>query len=385
MASADMRPVDEYHRLQHPYDYQPLGALECVKLWAASPRNRIDMAELTATLKAEALSMGFESVGVCRALPTDHMDFYQGWLGRGFHASMDYLVRHVELKSDPQALLPGAKSIIAVALNYHQENPAVDGHPHIASYALGWDYHKVLRGKLKRLAAVIERDYPGSESRACVDSAPIFEREYAHLAGLGWFGKNTCLIDSKRGSWFFIGLLLTTVEFESDAPALGGCGTCRACIDACPTGAIVFDDGRWQVDSRSCISYLTIEHKAEIAPELAAKIGSWTFGCDVCQEVCPFNQPRESQPLRAQPTIEAGFLAKRSWPRLEQIGVLDEDEWDRLTQGSAMRRTGINGIRRNARINIDNQRPNPASKSLNAEGVLSSKPSVEPGTGSTLG
>lgn len=305
-------------------------------------------------LKAEARRLGFDSVGVCEAVPAPNAGFYEDWLGRGYHGTMEYLARHAELKRSVQTLLPGARSVVAVALNYGRPNPPRAGYPRIASYALGRDYHRVLRAKLKRLSEWIAARYPDSQSRACVDSAPVFERDYARLAGLGWFGKNTCLIDSKRGSWFFIGLLLTSVDFEYDSPAEGGCGTCRACIDACPTGAIVLMDGRWQVDSRSCISYLTIEYRGEIRPSLAAKIGDWTFGCDVCQEVCPFNQSRESQPARAPMTSEADFLRPTDWPSLQELALLDEARWDALTRGSAIRRAGLEGIRRNAKINLEN-------------------------------
>ena len=315
------------------------------------------MSQDTDALKLQARSLGFDLVGVCAALPAPHAGFYRGWLDRGFHGTMDYLERQVPLKRSPTELLPAAKTVVAVGLNYARPNPTRVGFPRIASYALGRDYHRVLRGKLKKLAKWIEEEHPGSKCRACVDSTPVFERDYAHLAGLGWFGKNTCLIDSKRGSWFFIGLLITTVEFAADQPAIGGCGNCRLCIDACPTGAIVFADGRWQVDSRSCISYLTIEHRGVIDSDLASKFGDWTFGCDVCQEVCPFNQPRETQPLRAISTTEPGFVRPTDWPTLLELAELSEDRWDELTTGSAIRRTGLEGIRRNARINLTNRPP----------------------------
>lgn len=305
-------------------------------------------------LKAHALSLGFDLVGICGVQEPPHHGEYQGWIAQGSHGTMSYLKDHIPLKQDPRSLLPSARSVIVVGLNYNQPNPHRPGYPRIARYALGRDYHKVLRGKLKRLQTWLETQYPDSEHRACVDSAPIMERDFAQLAGLGWFGKNTMLINSQRGSWFFLGVLLTSVEFDPDTPAIGGCGTCRACIDACPTGAIVHQDGRWQVDAKRCISYLTIEHKGEIEPELAEGIGEWTFGCDVCQEVCPFNQDRESQPLRAGPTKTPDFLAKRNWPSLRELVVLNEEDWDHLTQGSPVRRTGLKGIQRNALINLRN-------------------------------
>ncbi|MBN9500976.1 MAG: tRNA epoxyqueuosine(34) reductase QueG [Armatimonadetes bacterium 55-13] len=311
--------------------------------------------EPTDHLKEQARQLGFDLVGVCEPGKPPHLEEYVAWLAHGSHGSMGYLETQLPLKSDPLHLLPSARSIIAVGLNYNQDPETRPDHPKIARYALGRDYHKVIRGKLKRLTGWIEANHPEAETRACVDSAPIFERDYANLAGLGWFGKNTMLINSQRGSWFFIGLLLTSVEFQPDAPAVGGCGTCRKCIDACPTGAIVQRDSRWQVDARRCISYLTIEHAGEIEPDLSREVGTWTFGCDVCQEVCPFNAVRESQPLRAMTTRERDFLNRRQWPSLRDLVEISSEDWDGLTQGSAVRRTGIKGLRRNARINLDNQ------------------------------
>jgi epoxyqueuosine reductase len=298
-------------------------------------------------LKEYAVSLGFETVGICAPVEPPHYDAYRRWLDKGYQGTMSYLSRHLALKKSPESLLTGVQSIVAVTLNYNQPNPAIQGQPRIARYALGRDYHKVMRGKLSKLARWINNDHPGAACRPCVDSAPIMERDYAQLAGLGWFGKNTMLIDSRRGSWFFIGLLLTTVEFEFDKPAVGGCGSCRACIDACPTGAIVNRGDRWEVDARKCISYLTIEHPGEIDQN----IGDWTFGCDICQEVCPFNEPRPSQPLRGQWTREPDFLNRKEWPSLERLRVISEVEWDVLTRGSPVRRVGLDGLRRNALLN----------------------------------
>lgn len=307
-----------------------------------------------ATVKEEARRLGFDQVGICRAKPAAGFEHYSKWLRKGYGGSMDYLVRHAELKKSPENLLPGAKSVVAVGLNYNQPNPYHEGHPRIARYALGRDYHNVLRSKLRKLQNWLSTSVPGSLSRVCVDSAPIFEREYAHEAGLGWFGKNTMLIDSRRGSWFVIGLLLTTAELAPDGPSIGGCGTCQACVDACPTGCIILEDGRWQIDSRRCLSYLTIEHKGPISPDLEPSIGSWTFGCDVCQEVCPFNQPRASQPMRAEPTTESDFLSTKSWPSLQELVQIERGQWDELTKASPVRRAGLDGLKRNAGINLRN-------------------------------
>lgn len=309
----------------------------------------------TLTLKVQARQLGFTQCGVADPDPALSWEFYRDWLDAGHGAQMDYLRQHLELKQSPAALLPDVRSVVAVTLNYNQPNPPQAGAPKIARYARGRDYHKVLRGKLRSLAAWIEREHPGSQCRVCVDSAPILEREYAHRAGLGWFGKNTMLIDSRTGSWFFIGILLTTAEFEPDAPSLGGCGACTRCIDACPTGAIIQENGRWQVDARRCVSYLTIEHRGVFSAEQSAMVGDWTFGCDVCQEICPFNQPRPTQPRRAPVTTEADFLGRDPWPPLTEVAEMGEERWDELTRGSAIRRTTLDGIRRNARANLRNQ------------------------------
>jgi epoxyqueuosine reductase len=296
-------------------------------------------------IKARAAELGFQLCGVCPAEPPPHYQAYGRWLEKGYHGTMEYLQRHMLLKGDPRRLLPSARSVIAVGLNYNQPNDHQEGYPKIARYALGRDYHKVLRRKLRQLSEWLEREHPGAEHRACVDSAPIMERDFAQQAGLGWFGKNTMLINSRRGSWFFIGLLLTSLEIHADKPAVGGCGTCTRCIEACPTGAIVFEDGRWQLDARRCISYLTLEHHGPIPEELEKRLDGWLVGCDVCQEVCPFNQPRTHQPERAQETRESDFLSRRSFPALDDLARLEHAEWDRLTRGSAVRRVGFSRMK----------------------------------------
>lgn len=307
----------------------------------------------TEGLKTEARRLGFTSVGICGAEPPVSMGHYQQWLDAGFHGGMDYMARSVALRGDLDSLLPGVRSVVCVGLNYYQPLDHQKGQPKIARYALGRDYHKVMRSRLRRLAVWVSDAVPGAASRACVDSAPVMEREYAHRAGLGWFGKNTCLIDSRTGSWFLIGTLLTTAELARDEPSVGGCGTCTACIDACPTGAIVQLGGTWSVDARRCISYLTIEEKS---PEPQGDIGEWTVGCDVCQEVCPFNQPRARQPDRAPVTADPDLTATRRWPSLTEIQQLTWEQWDVLTRGSAVRRVGWEGLRRNATANHQRQR-----------------------------
>jgi epoxyqueuosine reductase len=314
----------------------------------------LDRRALTERLKALAHEEGFELAGTCRADPPETLPAFSEWLEKGRHADMDWLAESLPLRQDPSQLLPGVQSVLAVGINYHQPTDPRPEYPLIARYALGRDYHKLLRKKLKRVAVAAQRDFPQAEFRACVDSAPLLEREYAQRAGLGWPGKNTCLIHTKTGSWYLLGFLLTTLELEPDAPAEGDCGTCRLCIDACPTGAIVHREGRWQVDSRECISYWTIEASGEIPPRIAERMGRWTFGCDICQEVCPFNKPREKAPARAPDTTEPAFLEKREWPPLQQLAQISDEEFDRLTQGSPVRRAGAEGLRRNARLALRN-------------------------------
>lgn len=308
--------------------------------------------ELTERLKEQARQAGFAIVGATDARQPESLGFYETWLAKGYQGTMDYLSRSVRQRSDLGSVLPGVRSVLACGMFYSRRKRQES--PRIAQYALGRDYHKVLRGRLRKVGKWLETEVPGCATRPCVDSAPILEREVAQRAGLGWFGKNTCLIDSQRGSWFVIGLLLTTAELEPDLPAVGGCGTCLKCVDACPTGAILQEDGRWQVDSRKCVSYLTIEHRGAFDRAQAARLGDWTFGCDVCQEACPFNEPRDSQPLRS-PLVEVEDLAgSRAWPSLHDLATIGEQEWDGLTRGSAVRRAGWEGLRRNARANLEN-------------------------------
>lgn len=296
-------------------------------------------------IREAALRLGFDQCGFASADPPETLDHLHEWVDKGYHGTMDYMRSNLPVRADPGLILEGVRSVVMVSLNYNQAPlPQVK----IARYALGRDYHRVIRGKLRQLIAEMDSLLPGESHRAIVDSAPFLEREYANRAGLGWFGKNTMLINSQRGSWFFLGAILTTARIDPDSPAAGGCGTCRACIDACPTGAIVPAGSNWAVDARECISYLTIEHRG---PQEKPTHG-WAFGCDVCQEVCPFNQPRATQPLRATTTTEADFAA-REWPSTAQLANLSEPEWDALTAGSAVRRAGFDGLRRNARLALD--------------------------------
>lgn len=309
----------------------------------------------SAPLKAEAHRLGFNLVGVCAPDPPEGLDFARAWVEQGMHADMSYMRASLPLRADLCTVLPGVRSVVCVGVEYGPDQPPPGQGIRIARYALGRDYHKVLRSKLKRLGGYLDAAISGESHRACVDSAPIFERELANRAGLGWFGKNTMLINSHRGSWFLLGVLLTTAEISRDQPSVGGCGTCRKCLDACPTGAIVPFEGRYAVDARSCVSYLTIEHRGEIEQSLSLRTGTLAFGCDICQEVCPFNLPRLSHPLRAQPGTDPDLSRWRPWPSEEAVLGWTEEEWDQATRGSAVRRAGYLGLRRNVLIALRNR------------------------------
>lgn len=309
----------------------------------------------TEEIRAAGLALGFQSVGFASlSEPMHGFAFYRDWLAAGHHAGMDYLVKHAELRSSATQLLSGARTAIVCTQNYAQPLSVPAGRLKVARYSQNRDYHTVLRKRLRRLEALLAGQWPEANFRPCIDSAPLLERELAQRAGLGWFGKNTCLIDSKRGSYFLIALLLTTLELAPSKPAEGGCGTCTACIDACPTGAIVHGNGRWQVDSRQCISYWTIEHHGDIPLTIAEKMGDWAFGCDICQEVCPFNQPRPHQPLRAETTQDPDFLPAGPAPTLDEVAAWDEQSWDAATQGRPLRRARRDGLMRNVAIVQEN-------------------------------
>ena len=225
-------------------------------------------------IKAYARALGFDLVGIAPAQSPPHAESFLHWLAQGYAGAMEYLQRTAHLRVNPAELLPDARSAVVVGLNYAPaELPDTDYR--IARYALGDDYHQVIRAKLETLLSAIQAVAPEAQGRICVDSAPVLERDLAWLAGLGWYGKNTCLINTHRGSYFFLGVLLLTLELEYDTPAEGGCGTCRLCLDACPTGALTEP---YTLDARKCISYLTIELRDSIPESYRAPMGEWLFG-----------------------------------------------------------------------------------------------------------
>jgi epoxyqueuosine reductase len=300
---------------------------------------------LTRTVKERALELGFDRVAVGDAAPPPHGEAFERWLDAGYAGGMQYLGRGRAERLDPGRLLPGWRSVIAVALNYapREDDPAWRG---VARYARGRDYHDVIRPRLERLKDVIRAaGGPEVRSRASVDTSAVLERDLAATAGLGWIGKHTNLIVPGLGSYFFIGIVLTTAELAPDGALPDRCGTCTACLDACPTGAFV---GPYTLDARRCISYLTIEHRGEIDASLHRAIGGWMFGCDVCQEVCPWN--------RHAPPARDGELLPGAPPGAPQALVdLTAEEFRERFRGSALKRARREGLARNARIVLTNR------------------------------
>jgi len=303
---------------------------------------------LTHQLKDYAHRLGFELAGIAAPQSAPGWERFSNWLDRGFAGEMNYLRHGAEARADPQRILPGVRSIVVLGMSYHQpeartrETPAAHGR--VATFALGLDYHEVLWRKLDQLGEWLHERSEGSVSRGVVDTAPLLEREYARLAGLGWFGKNTMLIHKGMGSFFFIASLLTTVELEPDPPYLADhCGTCTACLDACPTQAFP-EPG--VLDAQKCISYLTIEVKRVVPGELRTGIGEWVFGCDVCQDVCPWNR---------RPPAGQTASSREPWLDLLELLALTPEEFRRRFKGTALWRSRRRGLLRNSAIVLGNR------------------------------
>jgi epoxyqueuosine reductase len=289
-----------------------------------------------------AASCGFELAGVAAALPHPDAARYDDWVRRGLAGRMGYLTDHrAAIRADPRRLLPSARSIICVGKLYNGPEPYSTEFDStdlawISRYAWGDDYHDVLRAGLERLAHALGPDH---EWRVCVDTAPLLERSYAREAGLGWIGKNTCLINEPRGSWFFLGELLTSLEIEPDSPPPDRCGTCTRCIDACPTNALT----PYELDATLCISYFTIELRGSVPEEHRASMGRHIFGCDICQDVCPWNR-------RAPVTADPAFAPREFAPPLEKLAALTEEEFRAVFRNSPVKRTKYLGFLRNVAI-----------------------------------
>jgi epoxyqueuosine reductase len=302
-------------------------------------------------IKAQAYGLGFDLVGIARLGPAETARAFDEWLERGYAGEMDYMPRTAEKRRDSRLPFPTAKSAIVVGLDYGGREPSGP----VARYARGDDYHDVLLERLRLLHARVDEIVGASVSgKAYVDTGPILERDLARRAGLGWFGKNTMLINPKRGSFFFLGELVLDLELEPDAPfASDHCGTCRACIEACPTGAIVEER---VLDSNRCISYLTIELKGQIPAEWHDAIGEMIYGCDVCQDVCPWNV-RFARDLR-EPAFRARELIAQKSPRTLALEILamEDDTLRAALKGSPMKRAKPRGLKRNAGVAVTNAR-----------------------------
>jgi len=303
---------------------------------------------LVEAIKSRAAELGFDLAGIAPAAPAAHREHFRRWLDEGLAGSMHpWLERRFEERTDPRVYLPGAQSIICVAANYFAPVPSTTATPpgqrgRIARYALGEDYHQVMMRRLHTLADWLRRQCPGARTRCAVDTAPVMEKEHAARAGIGWMGKNTCIINPRLGSWLVLGEIITTASLPPDQPLPDRCGTCTRCIDACPTHAII---APYRLDARRCIAYLTIEHRGQIPDELRGAVPPWLFGCDVCQEVCPWN-------AHAKPARDPAFAPRLPPEGLDIREVLRWTDDDRraILRRSAMRRATLSMLKRNAGI-----------------------------------
>jgi epoxyqueuosine reductase len=326
--------------------------------------------DLTARLKAEARRLGFDLAGATAAVAPPRIEAFEQWLADGFAGEMEYIPRRASAYQNPKHVLDGARSLLMLATAYRTEEPVepATGRGMIARYAWGSDYHDVIRSRLHALADFHRELTPAAAVRGVVDTAPLLEREFAELAGLGWVGKNTLLLNRQLGSWFVLAALLTSETLVYDEPVTTGhCGTCRACIDACPTGAIVEP---YRLDARKCISYLTIELRRPIPSEQRAAIGPRILGCDICQDVCPFNR-------RVPPTAEPAFQPRPDANPIElaELLSLDEAAFRERFRGSPVLRAKRRGLLCQAAYALGNRPDNSALPAL-VEGLRDEDPAV---------
>mgnify|MGYP001398172549 FL=1 len=295
----------------------------------------------TRFLKRKANNLGFLSCGISKAVfLEEEATKLENWLNDGKHGKMKYMENHFDMRLDPRKLVPDAKSVISLSYNYFNENLQKDKDaPKISKYAYGNDYHKVIKEKLKILFKELQKEFGDINGRVFIDSAPIMEKAWAAKSGLGWIGKNTNLISQKVGSFYFLAEIIVDLEFEYDTPVTDHCGSCTACIDSCPTGALVKP---YEIDASKCISYLTIELKDEIPSEFNGKMDNWAFGCDVCQDVCPWNRfsRKHNEPL-FNPNQEMMKMGKKEWEELT------EETFEVIFKNSAVKRTKYKGLKRN--------------------------------------
>ena len=292
-------------------------------------------------IKEHAKRLGFLSCGISKAgFLEDEAPRLEQWLSQGHHGSMTYMERNFDKRLDPTKLVPGAKSVVSLLYNYYPSAKQSDKEaPKLSKYAYGKDYHFVVKEKLKELMHSIEEEIGEVSGRAFVDSAPVLDKAWAAKGGLGWLGKHTNLISKKTGSFFFIAELIIDLPLEADTPVTDHCGSCTACIDACPTDAII---APYQVDGSKCISHFTIELKDAIPQEVKGKFDNWAFGCDVCQDVCPWNRfSTPHQEPEFEPSPELMNLTKNDWHEITEV------VFNRLFEKSAVQRTQFSGLQRN--------------------------------------
>ena len=319
----------------------------------------IDAPELVADIRRWGMELGFQQVGISDIDLASAESKLTRWLERGFHGEMNYMQKHGSKRSQPPLLVEGTASVITARMDYLPDEPAPPAalldHPekaYVSRYALGRDYHKVLRERLKRLAAKIEAAIGPFGHRVFVDSAPVLEKPLAENAGLGWIGKHTNLINREAGSWFFLGELYVDLALPADKAEASHCGTCRVCIDICPTAAIV---APYELDARRCISYLTIELHGNIPVEFRKPMGNRIYGCDDCQLFCPWNK-------FAKPTAEGDFSPRHNLDSADLVELFgwSESDWLEKTAGSAIRRIGYERWLRNIAVALGNARTSPA-------------------------
>jgi epoxyqueuosine reductase len=310
----------------------------------------VDPQALSARVKAASRDVGFDLVGIARADPPPQLGFFADWVGRGYAGEMAYLTQQLAKRGDLRRAYPWARSVVCLGLQYDTPHAysveAAGGAGWISRYAWGDDYHDVLTALLERLAAALERQLGRFRSRRYVDTGPIAEKAFAAAAGLGAYGKNTCLLDPEHGSWFFLGELVTDLELEPDAPRADMCGSCTACLEACPTQAF---PAPFVLDATRCISYLTIELKGAIPEPRRAGVGRHVFGCDICQDVCPWNRRRRRHGLPAfepRPGLES--------PDLAELASLDAEAFAARFRRSALKRAKRRGLLRNVAVAIGN-------------------------------
>ena len=304
------------------------------------------MANLTSKIKKMAHDHGFDKVGITSVIQPEKSQFLENWLKKKYQGKMDWISRHKDKRGNIKNLYPDAQSVISVAYNYYSDfkHSSSTENGKISRYAWGEDYHKIMKKKLKRLLQDIKMLNPQINGRICVDTAPIMEKLWAEQAGLGWQGKHTNLITRDFGSWVFLGELIVDCRLEYDNPIGDYCGSCQACINACPTGAIVEP---YQLDANKCISYLTIEYWDKPIPEEQKKnMNGWIFGCDICQDVCPWNR-------FSHDTSEKRFLPKEGniSPSLDEWSLMDETSYKRRFKKSPVLRTGFANFIRNIKAN----------------------------------